>query len=207
MKSFMEVESIPTILHLIEEVHDFKGYIAVCITQGDEALEGHMKAQQLKFYVDSNGCPVMIYRILCIDPNWLPKEGGGIKLWREDKEGIVLWLRGEPAPLSVQPMKNLKEILRGISGFIKYWKKLSNEDSTGEYRRRYKHLWYYWLAVKDALVLPIQPISSLRDGFWPISRIASTIEDVFIEDGNVCKEYDEDDHFVGQRQDRPAPSF
>jgi hypothetical protein len=30
MKSFMEVESIPTIPHLIEEVLDFKGFIAGC---------------------------------------------------------------------------------------------------------------------------------------------------------------------------------
>jgi hypothetical protein len=30
-------------------------------------------------------------------------------------------------------MRNLEEILRGISGFMKYWEKLSDEDSTGEY--------------------------------------------------------------------------
>jgi hypothetical protein len=128
-------------------------------------------------------------------------------LWREDEEGRALWPHGEPAPLSVQPMKNLEELSRGISGFMKYWGKLSNEDSTGEYRRRYEHLWYYWRAMKDALVLPIQPILSLRNGFWPVSRIASVVEDEFIEDGNVRKEYEEDDHFVGQRRDCPTPSF
>jgi hypothetical protein len=165
MKSFMEVESIPTIPHLIEEVPDFKGLIGGCIAQGDEALEGHMKAQQFKFYVDSNGCPVMKYRILCTDADWLPKEDGGIKLWREDEEGRILWPRGELSPLSVQPMKNVEDIVRGISGFMKYWEKLSNEDSLGEYRRRYEHLWYYWRAVKEALVIPIQPPSSLRDRF------------------------------------------
>jgi hypothetical protein len=84
---------------------------------------------------------------------------------------------------------------------------LSNEDCTGEYRRCYEHFWYYWSALKDALVLPIQPIPLLRDGFWPETRIASTIEDQFSEDGSVCKQYDEDDIFVGQRQDRPTPSF
>jgi hypothetical protein len=68
-------------------------------------------------------------------------------------------------------------------------------------------LWYYWRAVKDALDLPIHPLSSLRDGFWPLSRIVSAPEDEFIEDGNVLEEYDEDDHFVGQRRDRPVPSF
>jgi hypothetical protein len=104
-------------------------------------------------------------------------------------------------------MKNLEEISRGVSGFMKYWEKLSNEDSTWEYRRRYEHLWYYWRAVKDVLDLPIQPLPSLWDGFWPESRIASILEDEFIEDGNVRKEYNEDDYFVGQKRDHLAPSF
>jgi hypothetical protein len=44
IKSFMEVELVPTIPHLIEEVPNFKGFIAGCIAEGDEALEGHTKA-------------------------------------------------------------------------------------------------------------------------------------------------------------------
>ena len=59
---------------------DFKGLIVGCIAQGDEALEGHTKAQQFRFYIDLIGCLVMKYRILYTDLNWLPKEGGGIKL-------------------------------------------------------------------------------------------------------------------------------
>ena len=61
----------------------------------------------------------MKYRILCTNPDWLPK-GGGIKLWQEDKEGRALLPREEPTPLSAQPMKNLEEISRGIFGFMKY---------------------------------------------------------------------------------------
>ena len=71
MKSFMEVKFIPTNLHLIEEVLDFKGFIVGCIVEGDGALEGHTKVQQFKFYVNSNGYPMMKYRILYIDTNWL----------------------------------------------------------------------------------------------------------------------------------------
>jgi hypothetical protein len=103
----------------------------------------------------------MKYKILCTDDDWLPKEGGGIKLWREHEEGRALWPCREPAPLSAQPMKNLDEILRGLAGYMKYSEKLSNEDCIGEYRRRYEHLWYYWRALKDALVLPIQSIPLL----------------------------------------------
>jgi hypothetical protein len=71
MNSFVDVESVPTIPHFIEEVLGFKGFIAGCIGEGDEALEGHMKTQQFKFFVDSNGCPMMKYRILCNDNEWL----------------------------------------------------------------------------------------------------------------------------------------
>jgi hypothetical protein len=108
---------------------------------------------------------MMNYKILCTNIDWLPKEGGGIKLWREDEEERALWPCGKPAPLSAQPMKNLKEILRRITRFMKYYKKLSNEDSMEEYQRHYEHLWYYWRAMKDALVLSIQPISSLWNEF------------------------------------------
>jgi hypothetical protein len=196
MKSFMNVESIPTIPHLIKEVPDFKGFIVGYIVEGDEALEGHTKAQQFKFFVDSQSCLMMKYIIFCNDNDWLPKEGGGIKLWREDKEGRPLWPRGEPATLSAQSMKNLDGIVRGISRFIKCWEKLSNEDSTKEYHRRYEHLCYYWHAMKDALILPIQTFSLLWNGFWQKSRFVSTLKDQFVEDGTVRKEYNEDDHFI-----------
>jgi hypothetical protein len=43
------------------------------------ALEGHTKAQQFKLFVDSSRSS-MKYRIHSSDNDWLPKEGGGIKL-------------------------------------------------------------------------------------------------------------------------------
>jgi hypothetical protein len=61
--------------------------------------------------------------------------------------------------------------------------------------------------MKDALVLQVQPLPSLCDGFWPVTRFAAALEDQFVEDGSVCKEYDEDDHFIGQTRDHPALSF
>ena len=43
MKSFMDVEEIPTIPHLIEEVPDFKSFIDGAILDKDEGLVGHTK--------------------------------------------------------------------------------------------------------------------------------------------------------------------
>jgi hypothetical protein len=73
------------------------------------------------------------YRIFYSDNDWLLKEGGGSKLWRKDKEGRPLWPHREPASLCAQPMKNLNEIVKGISRFIKYCKKLLDDDSMEEY--------------------------------------------------------------------------
>ena len=72
MKSFMDVEVVSTIPHLIEEMLDFKKFIEGGIAMGENALMGHTKAQQFKFYVDAIGCPVMKYKLLCIDNEWLP---------------------------------------------------------------------------------------------------------------------------------------
>jgi hypothetical protein len=93
MKSFMDGESIPVILHLIEEVPDFMGFIDSFICKKGNALEGHTIVRAFKFYRNHNGWPLMQYKHYCTDAEWLPNEGGGIRLWREDKEGKPLGSR------------------------------------------------------------------------------------------------------------------
>jgi len=86
----MDVDSVPTILHLIEEVPDFKAFIEGSIVEGNEALVRYTKAQQFKFYFNSADVPFMKYKKYCTDSDRLP-EDGGIKLWQEDSEGRNLW--------------------------------------------------------------------------------------------------------------------
>jgi len=45
IKSFIDVESIPTIPHLIEEVFNFKVFMARSFLDGDDTLVGHTKPQ------------------------------------------------------------------------------------------------------------------------------------------------------------------
>ena len=111
MKSFMDVDSISTIPHLIEEVPDFKAFIAGSFVDGDDVLVGHTKPHQLKFYLDSTGCLVMKYKLLCTDVEWLGEDGRGIKLWKEDAGGRSLWPRGELLPV---PLKPLSKVYRGL---------------------------------------------------------------------------------------------
>jgi len=58
---FKDVDSVPTIPHLIEEVPNFKAFIERLILEGDEALVRHTKAQQFKFYLNSMGVSIMKY--------------------------------------------------------------------------------------------------------------------------------------------------
>ena len=45
MKSFMDLDSMPTMPHLIEEVLDFKGFIARSFVDGNNILVGHTRPQ------------------------------------------------------------------------------------------------------------------------------------------------------------------
>ena len=90
MKLFIDMDSIPTIPHLIEEVPDFKAFIAGSFVEGNDVLVGHTKPHQLKFYLDSTGCPVMKYKLLCSNVKWLEEDRRGIKLWKEDVGGQSL---------------------------------------------------------------------------------------------------------------------
>ena len=58
--------------------------------------------------------------------------------------------------------------------------------------------------MKVALDSPPTFEETLKDGFWPTTRVAPSFEDEFTEIGNVREEYDEDEHFVGQARDRRA---
>ena len=113
MKSFMDVEAIPTIPHHIEEVLDFKKFIEGGIVVGENALLGHTKAQQFKFYVDVSGCPMMKYKLFCTDDDWLPRDGG-IKLWKDDLQGRAMWPHGFPIVVQPSSMRNIDEIKRGL---------------------------------------------------------------------------------------------
>ena len=61
--------------------------------------------------------------------------------------------------------------------------------------------------MKVALDSPPIFEETLKDRFWPTTRVAPSFEDEFTETGNVHEEYDEDKHFVSQARDCPAESF
>ena len=84
---------------------------------------------------------------------------------------------------------------------------MCNEDGSGEYRRRFEHLMYYWRVVNATLKEEIEPSTVLRDGFWPSSRVERVEGDELDEDGQVCEEFAEDDAFVRQLRNRPLPTF
>ena len=166
----------------------------------------HTKVQQFKFYIDAMEFSVMKYKLLYMDDDWLPRDGG-IKLWKEDSQGQAQWPHGYPKAVKPSSMRNLEDIKRGLQGFINHWNKSSEEDSTGEYHRRYEPLSYYWQCVMVALDASTRFDETLKDGFWPTIRVAPSFEDEFTKTDNVWEEYDEDEHFVGQARDRPAESF
>ena len=118
MKSFMDTKSWPVIPHLIEEVLDFKKFVEGYLCTGRDALAGHTNAQQFKFYRNGNGWPLMQYKLLCTDNEWLPKEGGGIQLWKETKDGSPKVPHGDPMALKPQKMHRHDEVYKGLGGFL-----------------------------------------------------------------------------------------
>jgi hypothetical protein len=53
----------------------------------------------------------------------------------------------------------------------------------------------------------IEPSTTLKDGFWPSSRVEADEDDNVDEDGEVREEFGDDDAFVGQLRNRPLPTF
>ena len=69
MKSYMDLENVPVIPHMIEEVPNFKAFIKPYMLKGGDRLVGHTKAQQFRFYIRDDGLPAMQFKLLCTSPN------------------------------------------------------------------------------------------------------------------------------------------
>ena len=175
MKSFMDCEKHPVILHLLEEVPDFKQYMEGYLGTGGDFLEGHSRSQQFKFHMHSDGWPLMEYKNLCTDKDWLPKHGNGIRLWGETDDGLPKVPRGDPPPLVPKPMNHLDEIKWGLNGFIAQWTGMADDEEFGEFKRKNGPIREYWKGVRTALDEPLEPLPDYCRVFGQLRGLLKTI--------------------------------
>jgi hypothetical protein len=150
MKSYMDLDHMPVIPHMIEEVPDFKAFIKPYMLKGKNRLVGHTKTQQFRFYIRDDGLPAMQFKLLYTSPNWTPDDG--ILVWRKDIDGKCVLPGGDPKPCKPDPMRNGPGIIKGISRFIEYWKELCDEDITRRVRDTHEPLIAYWDRIRSALM-------------------------------------------------------
>jgi hypothetical protein len=112
-----------------------------------------------------DGLPAMQFKVLCTSPNWGPEKG--ILVWRQNEDDKCMLPDGEPKPCTPSPMRNGPEIIKGISGFIQYWKELCEEDITRRVRDTHELLIAYWDRIRSALIASdVDTHSCLTQGFW-----------------------------------------
>ena len=150
VKSYMDLDDVPVIPHMIEEISNFNVFIKPYMLKGGDRFVGHTKTQQFRFYKRDDGVSAMQFKLLCTTLNLAPEER--ILVWRQDNDGKCLLPDGEPSPCKPDPMRNGPEIIKGISGFIEYWKELCEEDITRRVRDTYKPLIAYWDHIRSALM-------------------------------------------------------
>ena len=141
MKSYMDLDHTQVIPHMIEEIPNFKTLIKPFMLKGVDCLVGHTKTQQFRFYMKDDGVPARQFKLLCTSSNW--GRDDGILVWRQDKDGKCLLLDGNPKPCKPDFMRNGPEIIKGISGFIEYWKESCEENITRCVRDTYEPLIAY----------------------------------------------------------------
>ena len=59
IKLYMDLDNVPEILHIIEEVPNFKAFIKTYMLKGVDRLVGHTKSQQFCFYMRDDRVPIM----------------------------------------------------------------------------------------------------------------------------------------------------
>ena len=136
----MDTKSRLVILYLIEEILDFKKFVQGYLCTGRDALVGHTNAQQFKFYRNDNDWPLMQNKLLCTNNEWLPKDGGGIRLWKETEDESLKVPHGDLMAFKSQKICEHDEVYKGLGEFLNLWSAMANDDFFGEFRRKNKPL-------------------------------------------------------------------
>ena len=84
---------------------------------------------------------------------------------------------------------------------------MANDNLSGEFRRKIEPMKYYWRGVKTALDEPLPSEDRLKNGVWPMTRIASSEVDQFQADGTLREEFAHDAPHVGRRRNCPEEAF
>ena len=130
-------------------------------------------------------------------------------MWHVNADGKMMLPEGKPRLCKPIPMKNLEDILKDISGYIQYWKSLKIADVGGSCWHRYGSWIQYWTRVCVALAdLYQDSLHTLRHEFSPQTRVnVQALKACLLLNGEVRKEFDVDDHYVGLANQRLPPSF
>ena len=100
----------------------------------------------------------------------------------------------------------MEDIVKGLSNFIQYWESLKIADVGGSCQHRYGS-WIYRVRVALADLHQDTPLI-LRHEFWPQIHVdVQALKASLLENGEVCEEFDVDDHYIGPANNRPPPSF
>jgi hypothetical protein len=116
MKSYIDLDHMLIIPHMIEEVPDFKVFIKPYMLKGVNRLVGHTKVQQFQFYMRDDCLPAMQFKLLYTSPIWGPDDG--ILIWHQDNDEKCLLPDLDPKPCKPDPMRNGPEIIKDISGSL-----------------------------------------------------------------------------------------
>lgn len=101
------------------EVPYFEAFIEPYFWSGAHHLIRHKRVQQFWFYMCDDGIPTLQYELLCTMQGFSPP--AGLLVWCINKVNNTMLPNGKPKPCKPIPMKNVQDIMKGMSRFIQYW--------------------------------------------------------------------------------------
>ncbi len=206
MQHFQSCQATRPTPFLLTHVPDFKGFIDGYLCDSKDALVGHSKPLQIRFYMQGE-VPVMQYKMHPKSVDWLPREGP-IELWKRDMEGKPTLPKGSPMLLPMfDYVKDHLEIENGIKDYLKYWERWSNvQGPEAEFTKFIMPVIEYWKNMVHALQIPNVHEETTFVEFWPQTQgdtISTELDDA--DDFGGLEELN--DHYCGPLSKRPKNAF
>ena len=206
MQHFQSCQTTRPTPFMLTHVPDFKSYIDGYLCDSKDALVGHSKPLQFRFYMQGD-IPLMQYKMHPKSIDWLPMEGG-IELWKRDEAGTPHLPKGD---LMLVPMfeyiKDHEEVVSGIKDYLKYWERWSNVQ--GPYAKFTKFIMPvidYWKEMILSLQTPNVHEDTIFMDFWPKTQgdiMCSKMDD--LDDFGGLEEMNE--HYCGPLRKQPKDAF
>ena len=207
MEHFQKCKSLAPTPFLMTQVPDFKSFVEGYLCDGQDALVGHSKPLQFRFYMQGE-LLVMHYKMHLQSPDWMPRDKP-VELWKKYDQGKPNLPVGCPNVVHIADyVRDSPLVIQGIKTYIDFWRRCSALKGKDHDSSKYMEpVILYWEKIISELEQPTNKQIGQYMGFWPKTAGTHQMQQMEDEMDELQGCEDLNNQIVGPQSARPREAF